>query len=143
MINLDQARASLGEPPRQKAVGGEGSVARMLDTVHVENVLRLLAEHHSIRARMVAIAKRHFKCTVFDERWISDQCNPRPSTTHPLNFLDDLALGALADTFRVAHIMNRVAGGLKLDAFKFGGQETAFQDHWRADTGCTPLSPSR
>ena len=42
-----------------------------------------------------------------------------------LHFLDDLALRALAHAFGIADVMHRVAFGLKLDALKLAGKETA------------------
>ena len=47
VVELDEAHAALGQPPRQQAVRGERAVAR-LRAVHLQHVLRLLAHVHQV-----------------------------------------------------------------------------------------------
>jgi hypothetical protein len=42
-----------------------------------------------------------------------------------INLLDHLPLGALANAFGIAHVMNRFTAGLEKDALKFAGKKTA------------------
>ena len=43
----------------------------------------------------------------------------------PFDFVDDLALSALADAFRISHVMNGVSLGLEENSLKFARKKTA------------------
>ena len=47
----------------------------------------------------------------------------REHAVEPLDFVDDLALGALANALGVADVVHGVAFGLEQDSLEFAGQE--------------------
>ena len=95
----------------------------MLHSVEVKDVGRFRGEIRQLGHRGLH-SEGHFKLR--DPRLdFRIEAFPGQHAVQPLDFFHDLPLRALADALRIAHVVNRVALGLKLDAFEAGGQKAA------------------
>ena len=123
MVELNHPHATLGEPARHEAVRGETAVARLLDAIAVEDVLRLVAEVGQLRHGRLH-AKRHL---VLRDARGDFRIDPfrRKHPVQAIDLLHHLTLRALADAIGIADVMHRVALRLELDALKLARQQSA------------------
>ena len=123
MIKLNHPHTALGEPPGHEAVRREAAVARLLDAIGVEHVLRLIAEVGQLRHRGLHAERQFVLRNTRGDLGISALL--RQQSVHAVHLLDDLPLRALADALGIANVMHRVALGLKQDPLILAGQQAA------------------
>src|SRR6266850_118933 len=121
MVKLDETDAALGETARHQAVRREAAVARMLDTVQIENFLRFTGEIGELRHRRLH-AERHFILADASLN-LGIEMIFGQDAVQAIDLFHNLTLGALAHAFRVADVMDGIAFGLELDALEPAWQE--------------------
>ena len=122
VVELDEPDPALGQAAGHQAVRGEAAVAGLLDAVEVEDVAaaRWPKSVSSGTEACIRNASSYWAIRV----WISGSSRSSASmAVEPVDLLDDLPLGALADARRVADVVDGVALRLELDALELAGQE--------------------
>ena len=123
VVELDHADATFGEAAGHEAVRGERPVADFLDAVVFECLRRL-----GLEVEELGHARLHLKGHLIlgDARGdLGIDGLFGELAVEAADFVDDLALGALADAFGVADVVDRFALGLELDALVLAGQDAA------------------
>src|SRR5690606_34149923 len=121
VIQLDETHAAFREPAGEQTVGREGTVSRLLDPVHIEDRLRLLAEIGELRDARLHL-EREF--VLGDARLdLGIEALLLVKTVETGDLVNDLPLRALADAVGIADIVDGRTDALELHALETAGQE--------------------
>src|SRR5437870_3241257 len=121
VIKLDETHATFGEAAGEQTIGSETAIARLFQAIHLEDMARLALEIGQLGERGLH-PKRQL---ILANACLNFRIDPLVGqhTVEPIDFLDDLALGALTDPFGIADVMNGVAFRLEKNSLKFAGQK--------------------
>ena len=137
VIKLDESDSTLGQASGQQAVRGEAAVSGMFDSVEVEDLFGFGTEVGQFGDRGLHLEGQLILADPGLDLGVDPVFGEHP--VEPVDLLDHLALGTLADAFGVPDVMDGFAFGLELDSLESAGQATGRP--LAAETGCSPVFP--
>lgn len=123
VVELNHAHPALGETASQQAVGGKGAVAGFFDAVEVQRGLGLVFEVGEFRHAALHLEGHFILSNAGSDLGVVLLLGEQ--AVEALDFIHDLTLGALTDSFGAADVVDGVTFRLKLDALKSAGQHAA------------------
>ena len=123
VVKLNHAHAAFGEAAGHEAVGGEGAVTDFLNAVVFERLRGLALEVEQLGDARLHLESHLVLGDARGDLGVDGLFSEL--AVEAADFVDDLALRALADAFGVADVMDGIALGLKLDALELARQYTA------------------